>query len=69
MVREMPARKRLMLYPANMTQHGPSRSLDEYLSWLHQQLGDTPINQSARMIDLLARIQAIEEEIGARGGL
>ena len=60
-----------MLYPTNMNQHGPARSMEQYLDYLNDELQaerervrDWP---TARKIDLLARIHDIEGEIAARG--
>ncbi len=54
-----------MLYPATMNQHGPARSLEEYLSWLNDEL-DEADPASARAFDLRCRIRAIEDELAAR---
>ncbi len=56
-----------MLYPANLDQHGPARSMEEYLDWLHEQMDAE--RDWARRIDLSARIRGIEDEINARSGV
>jgi hypothetical protein len=53
-----------MLYPANMEQHGPARSMEEYLAWLNDEL-DEADPASPRAYDLRTRIRALEDEIGA----
>lgn len=62
-----------MLYPANMNQHGPARSLDEYLDHLYVELDAerdrVPNWPTARKIDIIARINGIEDEIAARSRL
>lgn len=54
-----------MLYPTNMNQHGAARSIEEYLSWLNDEL-DEAEPASARAYDLRARIRVLEDEIAAR---
>lgn len=57
-----------MLYPANMDQHGPARSIEEYLAYLYDELDAAP-QRSARALDMTARIVALEAEIDGRGDL
>lgn len=59
-----------MLYPANMQTHGPSRSMEEYLDYLYDEINAAcRAKNIARTVDLKARIRAIEDEIEARGSL
>ena len=55
-------------YPVTMAQHGPCRSMEQYLDYLNDEL-DAADPASARAHDLRCRIRAIEDEIGARSGL
>jgi len=54
-----------MPYPVNMNQHGPARSLEDYLGELYAKLGGTPMPSPAAR-DLARRIRAIENELAAR---
>ena len=57
----------MKLYPTSMNNHGPARSLEDYLEWLCEELDAEP-GHSARAHDLCQRILALQDEIDARSG-
>ena len=63
----------MMLYPATMNQHGPARSMEQYLDHLYAELdaerAAVPNWPTARKIDLIARIRDLEAELGAASRL
>ena len=55
-------------YPVNMGQHGPARSLDDYLQELGERLDDLPLSAPDREA-LVKRIAELDAEIMARAGM
>lgn len=55
-------------YPVNLGNHGPTRTLDDYLAELGERLDDLPLSAPDREA-LVKRIAEIDAEIMARAGL
>lgn len=54
-----------MLHPANMQQHGPARTIEQYREYLSDELDREPPH-TARAHDLRARLRMIDDELRER---